>query len=91
MGRGEHEADPHVLDATCHLLRGEIEVDPGGLEQIGASALARNRAVAVLGHPATGRRDDEGRRGGDVEDIHAVATGTTGIDQVFGVDLHRRG
>src|SRR5690606_8434171 len=37
------------------------------------------------------RGNHEGGGGGDVEHVHAVATGTAGIDQALGVDLHRRG
>lgn len=45
----------------------------------------------MLGHLAARRSDDESRRSGDVEDVHAIATSAAGVDQPLGVDLHRRG
>ncbi len=89
MRRREHETDAHTLDAARDLLRLEPQVDASGFQQIGAATLAGHGAVAVLGHLATGRGDDEGRGGGDVEDVHAIATGAAGVDQPLGVDHHR--
>ena len=80
MGLGKHETDADVVDAARHLNRGQVQVDAGRLQQIGAAALARYRTVTVLGHGATGRRDDKRRRRRNVEDVGAVTAGADHVD-----------
>ena len=77
---GKHETDADVVDATGNLHRGQVQIDPGGLQQIGAAALARHRAVTVLGHGATGCRDNERRSRRHVEDVRTVTAGADYID-----------
>ncbi|MNC08204.1 hypothetical protein D3C75_557840 [compost metagenome] len=80
VGLGKHETDANVVDAARHLHRGQVQIDTGGFQQIGTAALARYRTVAVLGHGATGRRDDKGRSRGHVEDVRTVTAGADHID-----------
>lgn len=91
MGRCEHETDTDGIDTARHLLGRQVEKDPGRLEQIGTAALAGYRTIAVLGHLAASSRNDERGSGGHVEDVHPVATGATGVDQLVGVETHRSG
>ena len=70
---GEEKADADLLEALLDDLRRRVDLDPQGLQDVGAPAAAGDGAVAVLGHGETRRRDDEGRRGGDVEGVPAVA------------------
>lgn len=91
MCRGEHEADANGIDAARHLFGREVEIDARGFEQVGTATLAGHRPVAMLGHLAAGRCHHERRRGGNIEDVHAVATGAAGIDQALGIEVDRLG
>ncbi|MCY1185682.1 hypothetical protein D9M73_264850 [compost metagenome] len=79
----EHEADAQAVDAAGHLGGGQVQVNAGSFQQVGTAALARYRAVAVLGHGATGRSQDERRGGGDVEDVGTITTSTDDIDHAI--------
>src|SRR5436305_272621 len=62
----EHEAEADGVDALRDRLRLQLDIGPERLEHVGGPALARGRAVAVLGHLAASTRSYEGGRGGDV-------------------------
>ena len=88
---GEEETDADLLEALLHDLRAGVDLDAEGLEDIGAPAAAGDRPVAVLRHGEAGRRDDEGRRGGDVEGVAPVPARPAGVhdDRRAGVDPGR--
>ena len=58
-----------------------LDRDAPGFQQIGAAALARNRAIAVLGHVHPGARHHERGHRGDVECVGAVAPRAAGVEQ----------
>ena len=58
----EQEPDADLVDAESDLFRAELEVDAERLQDIGAAALARYRAVAMLGDGKTGPGSDECNR-----------------------------
>ena len=62
------------------LCRRQLNLDPQGLQDIGAAALAAHGAVTVLGHLQTGRCGHQGRRRRDIKGIKSVATGTDDIN-----------
>ena len=63
-------------------VRRHLDVDAQGLEHVGAAALARDRAVAVLGHGHARPGDDESGGRGDIERMRHVAAGAAGVDLV---------
>ena len=88
----EHEPHADFADAAGDVLRCEFEARTRRLEQIGAAALARGAAVAVLGDMSARRRDDERRRRRHVEAFRTAASARPAdIDQVrhVHVDLGR--
>ena len=87
VARREHEADAAGGDAAAHLLRREVDGDAERLEDVGAAALARRRAVAVLGDGDAGAGGHERRRRRDVEGAGAVAAGAAGVEDDVGVHL----
>ena len=88
--RCEQETDAKLVHAPRHLLRRELEADTCRFEHVGAAGLARNRAVAVLRHPPTGRGDHKCRGGRDIKGMHAVAAGAAGIHQMRAADIDAR-
>lgn len=93
MGLGEHETDADVVDAAGDLYRRQVQVDAGGLEQVGTAAFSGHRTVAVLGHRATSCCDHKGRSRGHVEDVRTVTAGADHIDHTvegFQLDLVRQ-
>ena len=76
----EQKADADLLEALLDDFRFYIDVDAQRLQDVGAAATAGDGAVAVLGHGESGRRDDKGGRGGDIEGVHPVAAGPAGVD-----------
>ena len=89
--RREEEPDPALLDASGHRFRRKLDLDAQRGQHVGAAALRRDRAVAVLGDARATRRGDE--RGGsrDVERVRCVAARAAGIDQAILRDFHPRG
>ena len=88
MLHGEQETKAHVADAARHLGRRKVQIDAGGLEHVGAAALAGGGAIAVLGNVGAGRRGHDRRRGGNVEALGAAAAaGAAGVHQVRHVDV----
>jgi hypothetical protein len=86
VARREHEADADLVDAGGDLLGGQVEAHAGLLEQVGTARAARDRAVAVLGDPTAGGRNNHRAGGGDVERADAITAGANDIDQVRMVD-----
>jgi hypothetical protein len=78
---GEKEPDAHLANGAPRGIRRQIDRDAPGFQQIGASALARNRAIAVLGHVHPGARHHECGHRGDVKCVGAVAPGAAGVEQ----------
>ena len=89
--RCEQKSDADFLDATRDLLGGQLELHPRGLEKVGAAAVTRNRAVAVLCNARARARRNDRAGGGDVERALAVAAGAAGVHQIVvtGLDLRR--
>ena len=46
--RGEEKADAHLQDAPGHLLRGEGEIDPQGLDNVGGAAAEETARLPCL-------------------------------------------
>ena len=66
----------------------ELDGDAERFEQVGGAAGRRRGPVAVLAHPTTGARDDQGGDGADVDRVGPVATGADDVDhRPAGVDL----
>src|SRR5690554_5697687 len=86
---GEHEAHAHLLDTARHLLGVQVQVDAGHDAEVGAARRRRYPAIAVLGHVAAGGGHHEAGRGGDVEEVGAVAAGADDVHHVLGVEVHR--
>ncbi|MNE83632.1 hypothetical protein D3C80_1804630 [compost metagenome] len=83
MALREHEADAQAVNTAGHLNWRQVQIDAGSFQQVGAAALARHCAVAVLGHGAARRRQDERRRGGHVEDVGAITAGADDINDAI--------
>ena len=80
--RREEEADPRFSEAAFDDGRRSGDPDAERLEHIGAAALARNRAVAVLRDAETRARQHQRDRRGDVEGTGTVAAGAAGVEHV---------
>ena len=81
-GRREEEGDADFVECLLHDLGIGLEVQPQGLEAVGAAAAARAGAVAVLGDGRAGAGGDEGDRGGDVERHAAIPARADGVERV---------
>jgi hypothetical protein len=85
-----HEADAATLDALGDLFRLQFDVRAQGFEHVGGARFRGHAAVAVLGDFRTRRRNDEDRRGRDVERMRAIATGTDDVDEMRAIgDFYR--
>ena len=76
----EQKRDAAGVEAAFDDRRGRIHGNPEGAEEIGASAAARDRAVAVLRDRHAAPGEDEGGQRRDVECRGAIAPGAAGIE-----------
>ena len=83
-GRVEHrreaEADPGLANTGGDAVGMEFDRDAQQLEQVGAAALRRRGAVAVLAHRHAGPGDDQRRHRRHVDRVRSVATGADDVD-----------
>ena len=84
MERREAEADSQLREAAGLDCGPGIDPHAERLQHVGGAGLARHGPVAVLCHRLAGGRDDDRRRGGDVERARAVATGAAGVGHEAG-------
>src|SRR5437868_14173186 len=77
--RREEKADTRLTDAGAHLFGGEIDINPKGLQHIGATAQRTGGPVAVFGHFHTRASDYESRHRRNVEGIALIAAGSAGV------------
>ncbi len=80
---GIKEADAHFVHTLCHLLWSQVQIGPERHEDIGRSALAAGRPVAVLGHFYPAGRNHKSGCCGDIEGVLAVPSGAAGVHQHF--------
>ena len=80
--RREHEDDARFRERARHDLDRRLDRDAERLEHVGAAALRRERAVAVLGDAHARARDEQRRGGRDVEGVDRSAAGAAGVDQI---------
>ncbi len=95
VNRGcKQKRNADFTERLTHLCGVEVNVHAQGFQNVGAPALAGNRAVPMLGHPYTGSRHHKRGDGGDVESSRPIATGPAGIEQhvaVAGTRVYSRG
>ena len=87
--RREHEDDARFVERARHHLDRRIDRHAERLEDVGAAALRRERAIAVLrdAHARAGHEQRRGRR--DVEGVDRPAAGAAGVDEL-GAALRRQ-
>ncbi len=78
--RREEKCDPSLIEAALDDGRLRRHVDTQRLEQVGAPAAARHRAVAMLGHAHAARRQDQRGNGRDVERVCPVSTRSARVE-----------
>ncbi|OBH62993.1 hypothetical protein A5686_18380 [Mycobacterium sp. E2479] len=90
--RREAEADADLGEAACDLLGPEVDPNAERLERVGAAGQRRGGPVAVFDHRHPGSGGHDGRHGGQVHGVDAVATGTDDVDRVVadGAGGHRQ-
>ena len=88
VGRGEEEAEPERVDRLLDPRRWELELEAERLEHVGRAGGRRDRPVAVLRHPGTGRRGEQRGRGRDVERPRPVAACARRVDEVCALRVH---
>jgi hypothetical protein len=76
---GKKETNADLLDRLFDNFRIRIQLDAQCFQHIGAAALGRNTAVAMLGHgdPATGH--NKCRCGRNIEGLETVNAGAAGV------------
>ena len=78
--RGEEETDSCLLETSAHPGGVDFDVHPQLLENICAAALAGDGAVTVFGHNYTRSCGNESRKGGDIEGMGSVTSGSAGVN-----------
>ena len=90
MRRGEEEGDAGLAE-HAGLPRGvDVDGDAERLDDVGAAAPARDRAVAVLGDGHAARRDHDRRGGREVQRVRAVAARAASVDDAREAVVDRR-
>ena len=87
MAGRKHEPDAAFVYAAANLLRGNRNIDAGGLEHVGAARVAGGGTAAVFRHTHPGGAGNQGAGGGDIEQAGAVTAGTDGVHHRPGLDL----
>ncbi len=97
-GGREEERDVRLLERVSHAIGGRAQIHPERFEDIGAAALARDRAIAMFGDHDARASHDERRGGRDVEGVRSIAARAAGIEdrgdrarQRHGACAHRAG
>src|SRR2546428_4379358 len=78
IGRGEHEAKTNFVDATGNLFGAKGDACSKGFEDIGTTAAAGGRAIAMFGNDCSCCGGENTGGSGYAERTRAVTTGTTG-------------
>jgi hypothetical protein len=81
----EQKTDPHFVNALCHIIFVETDLDSGSFEKVSTSAGAGYRPVAVLGDTHSGTGDDERSSRRYVECAQPVTSRPAGVKQVVSV------
>ena len=89
--RREEEREAGAGQRLDDAIGRRLERNAERFEHVGRSALARDRAVSVLGDPDARAGDDERRGGRDVEGLGAVAAGAAGVEHLADRRRHRHG
>jgi len=86
------EREANVRDRHAALDDSWIGVgrDAEAIEHVGRAALARERAVAVLGDDAATRRNENSGEGRHVDGARAIAAGTARVDTAIGERARER-
>ena len=80
----EHEPHASFINAPRNAFRRKLNLHATGFKDIRRACRAGRCTVSVLGYLHSGRRQDKGRCGGDVEGVEAIASRA---DNVHGVAI----